>query len=192
MKKQSYCKILTPSDNLSITGSGFKGTNPKKAEQSHHSLTAIGKAKGQDAALVEVKLVFVWLGDMKNLHIAALHPHCEPLSRGTVAQREDLATGNDDKYCYDLFLRADKMPAETLRGGNLWGEVVLLQLPTLPQIPGANGVVQASGPQLGAVVGDVDTAGSICVTLELPVGHTYTQVSRKRQQKVGILYSICR
>lgn len=56
--------------------------------------------------------------------------------------------------------------------GNLRGEVVLLQLPTLPQVPGANGVVQASGPQLGAIVGDVDTAGSVRVTLELPVGHT--------------------
>lgn len=54
----------------------------------------------------------------------------------------------------------------------LWREVVLLQLPSLSQIPGADRVVEAAGPQLGAVVGDVDTAGSICVALELPAGYT--------------------
>lgn len=30
----------------------LKAANPKKAEQSHHLLTAVGKAKGQDTALV--------------------------------------------------------------------------------------------------------------------------------------------
>lgn len=53
-------------------------------------------------------------------------------------------------------------------------EVMLLQLPSLSQIPGANGVIEASGPQLGAVVGDVNTAGSICVALELPAVYTHT------------------
>lgn len=54
----------------------------------------------------------------------------------------------------------------------LWCKVVLLQLPALPQIPGADRVIQAPGPQLGAIVGDVDAAGSICVALKLSVKHT--------------------
>lgn len=45
---------------------------------------------------------------------------------------------------------------------------MLLELPSLPQVPGADSVVEPSGPQFGPVVGDVDTAGSICVALELP------------------------
>ena len=46
---------------------------------------------------------------------------------------------------------------------------MLLELPSLPQIPGADSVVEPSGPQLGAIVGYVDTAGSVSVALELPV-----------------------
>lgn len=46
---------------------------------------------------------------------------------------------------------------------------MLLQLTALPQVPGANGVVQAPSPQLGTIVGDVYTAGSVCVALELPM-----------------------
>jgi len=45
---------------------------------------------------------------------------------------------------------------------------VLLQLPSLPEVPGPHGVVQASGPQLGPIVGDVDAAGAVGVALELP------------------------
>lgn len=75
----------------------MEATTLKRAEQSGHFLTAIGKAKGQHAALVEVKLVFVGLGDVEHLHVAALHPHCQPLSCGTVAQREDLEAENEDE-----------------------------------------------------------------------------------------------
>lgn len=50
----------------------------------------------------------------------------------------------------------------------LGAEVVLLQLPPLPQVPAAHGVVQAPCPQLGAVVGDVDAAGTVRVALKLP------------------------
>lgn len=46
---------------------------------------------------------------------------------------------------------------------------MLLELPALSQVPAANCVVQTPRPQFGPVVGDVDTAGSICVALELPV-----------------------
>lgn len=59
-------------------------------------------------------------------------------------------------------------------------KVVLLQLPSLPQIPGADGVIQASSPKLGSIIGDINTARSICVTLELPEGHTCTcEVNKK-------------
>jgi hypothetical protein len=51
---------------------------------------------------------------------------------------------------------------------NLRSEVVLLQLPALPQVPGADGVVQAPSPQFCAIVGDVYAAGPIRVALELP------------------------
>lgn len=46
---------------------------------------------------------------------------------------------------------------------------MLLQLPALPQVPGAHGVVQAPRPQLGAIVGDVYAAGPVRVALELPM-----------------------
>lgn len=46
---------------------------------------------------------------------------------------------------------------------------MLLQLAALPEVPGAHSVVQASGPQLGAIVGDVYAAGPVCVALELPM-----------------------
>ena len=52
----------------------------------------------------------------------------------------------------------------------LGGEVVLLQLPPLSQVPAADRVVQPPRPQLGPVVGDVDTAGPVSVALELPGG----------------------
>lgn len=56
-------------------------------------LTTVGKLEGENTALMEMKLVFVWLGDVKDLNIAALHSHCEPFSCWTVAQREDLDRG---------------------------------------------------------------------------------------------------
>jgi len=39
---------------------------------------------------VKVQLVLVGFGDVQNLHVAALHPHSQPLACRTVAQREDL------------------------------------------------------------------------------------------------------
>ena len=45
---------------------------------------------------------------------------------------------------------------------------MLLQLPTLPQVPRPDGVVKTTGPQLGPVRRDVDAAGSVRVALELP------------------------
>ena len=51
---------------------------------------------------------------------------------------------------------------------HLGAEVMLLQLAPLPQVPAAHSVVQASRPQLGAVMGDVYAAGPVRVALELP------------------------
>lgn len=56
-------------------------------------LTAVGEFEGEDAALVQVELVFVGLGVVQHLHVAALHAHGEPFAGGTVAQREDLQPG---------------------------------------------------------------------------------------------------
>ena len=56
----------------------------------------------------------------------------------------------------------------TCSSTHLGGEVVLLQLPPLTQVPGPDRVVQAARPELGAIVRDVNTAGPICVALELP------------------------
>lgn len=53
-------------------------------------LTAVGKLEGEDAAFVQVQLVLVGLGVVQHLHVAALHADGQPLSGGTVAQREDL------------------------------------------------------------------------------------------------------
>lgn len=49
---------------------------------------------------------------------------------------------------------------------------MLLQLATLPKVPGTHSVVQAASPQLGAIVGDVYAAGPIRVALKLPMEAT--------------------
>lgn len=56
--------------------------------------TAVGELEGQNAALVEVQLVLVGLGDVQDFHVAALHSHRQPLACRTVAQREDLQERN--------------------------------------------------------------------------------------------------
>lgn len=50
----------------------------------------MGKLERQDAALVEMQLVFVRLGDMQHFHVTVLHPHRQPLAGWAVAQRKDL------------------------------------------------------------------------------------------------------
>ena len=50
----------------------------------------MGELERQHAALVQVELVLVGLGDMQHLHIAVFHPHGQPLSSRAVAQRKDL------------------------------------------------------------------------------------------------------
>lgn len=49
-------------------------------------LTTVGKLEREDAAFVQVKLVFVRFGVVEDLHVAALHAHSQPLSGGAVAQ----------------------------------------------------------------------------------------------------------
>lgn len=65
---------------------------------------------------------------------------------------------------------------------------MLLELSPFPQIPGADRVIESSGPQFGPVVGDVDTAGSIRVALELP-GTTRCQKLDQEQRKFSMQVS---
>ena len=109
-----------------------------------------GELEAEHARLVQMKLVLVGLVDVQHLHVGALHAHREPLARGAEAQREDLA-----------------------------GEVVLLQLAPLAQVPRADCVVESSGPQLGAVGGDVDAGGAVGVALELPDEGLVVQVPHR-------------
>ena len=107
-------------------------------------LTAVGKLEGEDAALVQVQLVLVRLGVVEHLHVAALHPHRQPLARRTVTQGEDLVNGTD-------VIERDGLLLCVCGDGDdpyLGGEVVLLQLPALSQVPGAHCVIQAAG-QIG-------------------------------------------
>lgn len=60
---------------------------------------------------------------------------------------------------------------------------MLLQLAALPQVPGADRVVQPSGPQLRAVVGDVDAAGAVRVALELPAKKADGGLRESRPQR---------
>ena len=85
-----------------------------------------------------MELVLVWLRGVENLHIAVLHSHSEPVSSGAPAQTEDLTA-----------------------------EVVLLELSSLPEVPGPDSVVQSSSPELGTVSRNINTAGSVSVSLEL-------------------------
>ena len=85
-----------------------------------------------------MELIFVWLSGMENLHITVLHSYSKPVSSWTPAQTEDLAA-----------------------------EVMLLELSSLPEVPGPDSVVQSSSPELGTVSRNINTAGSVSVSLEL-------------------------
>lgn len=57
---------------------------------------------------------------------------------------------------------------------------MLLQLPSLSQVPGPDSVIQASSPQLGPIVRDVNATGPIGVALELPA----EEEKRKKKHRV--------
>ena len=85
-----------------------------------------------------MELVLLWFTGMENFHIAVLHSYGEPVSCRTVTKTEDLAA-----------------------------EVVLLELSSLPEVPGPDSVVQSSSPELGTVSRNINAAGPVCVALEL-------------------------
>merc|ERR1719239_385627 len=87
---------------------------------------------------MEVELVLVRFGAVEDLDVGVLHSDGKPVPGRAVAEAE--------------YLRA---------------KVVLLQLPSLPQIPGSYSVIQTSCPQLGSVCRYVDTARTVRVSLEL-------------------------
>lgn len=78
-------------------------------------LAASGKLEREHATLVQVQLVLVRLVAVQHLDVRVLHADGQPLARRAVTQREDLRR-----------------------------EVVLLQLPTLPQVPRSHCVVQTT------------------------------------------------
>lgn len=97
-------------------------------------------------------------------------PHCcSPFPRRATPQWDSSpmrrsATGAGQVWTDGLNVRAVCLKTAAY----LWGKVVLLELPALPQIPGPDRIVESSGPQLGPVMGNIDAAGSICVALKLP------------------------
>merc|ERR1719319_685712 len=113
-------------------------------------LAAVSELEGEDAALVEVELVLVGLVAVEHLHVRVLHADCEPVAGWAVAQAEYLGA-----------------------------EVVLLQLPALPQVPRPHRVVQPSRPQLRAICRDVDTRGPVGVALELAHQRLVVQVPHR-------------
>ena len=139
-------------------------TQPKQKTQ--RSPTTGSKFEGENAALVEVQLVLLRFGDMQDLHVAALHAHRQPLSCRAVAQGEDLGreTGSGSGPAGPGRPRG----APGCPSPYLGAEVVLLQLTPFPQVPAPHRVVQPPCPQLGAIVRDVDAAGTIRVALKLP------------------------
>lgn len=110
---------------------------------------------------------------VEHLHIAALHAHSQPLSSWTVAQGEDLQRGQNGSYsqfCASVEMCVCVRVIHLFYVTRLYlrGEVMLLQLPTLPQIPGAHSVIKTARPKLSAIMRYVNTAGTIRVTLKLP------------------------
>ena len=87
---------------------------------------------------MEMELILLRFTGMENLHIAVLHSYREPVSGRAVTKTEDLAA-----------------------------EVMLLELSSLPEVPGPDSVVQSSSPELGTISRNINTAGSVSVTLEL-------------------------
>jgi hypothetical protein len=70
---------------------------------------------------------------------------------------------------------------------------MLLQLPPFVQVPRPDRVVQTSCPELGAIIRNVNTAGSICVALELPnqglvvqVSHSNIAIAAAREADFGV------
>ena len=57
--------------------------------------TTVGELEREHAALVQVQLVLVRLGDVQHFYIPALHAHRQPLSCRKVTQREDLERGGE-------------------------------------------------------------------------------------------------
>ena len=75
---------------------------------------------------------------MKNLNVGVFHTHREPITSGAEPKTEDLAA-----------------------------KVMLLKLSSFPEIPRPDSVVQTSSPEFSSISRDINTAGTISVSLEL-------------------------
>merc|ERR1712117_664409 len=86
---------------------------------------------------MKMKLVFIWLSCMKNFYIRVFHSNSKPITRRTVTQT---------KY--------------------LTAKVMLLQLSALSKIPRSDSVVKTPCPKFISIRRDVNTTGTISVSLE--------------------------
>ena len=78
----------------------------------HEPLARVGKLEAEDAALVEMQLVLVRLVAVEHLDVGVLHTNSQPVPCGAPTQTEDLTA-----------------------------KVVLLELSSLPEVPGPHRVV---------------------------------------------------
>ena len=131
---------------------------------------------------------------------AGLPRYCSPfpqpatrLSDSSPARRSGRQRGGGEKETRGWEWRTvddHQQPVSTLTPFSLRvfsylrGEVVLLELPSLPEVPAADGVVQPSRPQFGAVVGDVDAARPVCVALELPAERRRTRAQPPHSKNI--------
>lgn len=76
----------------------------------------------------------------------------------------------------ELHSEARMLPRPGTPRAYLGGKVVLLELSSFPQVPGAHRVIQTPRPQLRTVVRDIYAAGTVCVALELPLKNKTTQI----------------
>ena len=105
-------------------------------------ITRIGEFQRQDAALVVVDLIFFRFVGVEHLHFGVFHADGDVVIGGTAAQGEYLG-----------------------------GEVGLLQLGVLGDVPRAHCVVETARPKILATMRDVDAAGPVLMarqTAETP------------------------
>ena len=104
---------------------------------------------------MQMQLILVWLGTVQDLDVGALHP-ARTASATQVTQTQQHSPNSQPLASWT-----------ESQGEDLGREVVLLQLPSLAKVPGANRVVQSTSPQLGSFSGDVDARGAVRMSLEL-------------------------
>ena len=69
--------MIAANNDTDLENAGTIGSSPGVEEivlaSGDKPLAAVGKLEGENAALMQVQLVLVWLGVVQHLHVAALH-----------------------------------------------------------------------------------------------------------------------